>query len=121
MADKRAWYSRYGVEEYLVFHPGTGLLEVFIRTPLGLSSIGTDLPWTSTVLEGCAYRVDPAPHLGDGIFDLVLRAHSSPSSNEPLGRAGARCQPGCGRPGLLSRADLADVTPPAYGRSGEGS
>jgi Uma2 family endonuclease len=37
LADKRAWYSRYGVEECLVFHPETGLLEVFIRTPLGLS------------------------------------------------------------------------------------
>jgi hypothetical protein len=61
MADKRAWYSRYCVEEYLVFHPETGLLEVFIRTPLGLSSIDTDLPWTSTVLERLRLPGRPRP------------------------------------------------------------
>lgn len=73
MAEKRAWYSRYGVEEYLVFHPDAGLLEVHIRTDLGLVPIEVELPWTSTLLEGCAYQVDISDS-DDEPFDLVLLA-----------------------------------------------
>ena len=73
MVDKRRFYDRYGVEEYLVFHPDPGLLEVHVRTDLGLVPVDPALPWTSSVLEGCAYRVDHGvPVWGEALNDLVL-------------------------------------------------
>ena len=73
MIEKRRWYDRYGVEEYLVFDPETGALEIHERTDLGLVPVDVDLPWTSTVLDGCAYTVTHGvPVFGEDLFDLVL-------------------------------------------------
>lgn len=79
MLEKRRFYERYGVEEYLVFDPENGSLEVHVRTDLGLVPLAVELPWRSEVLEGCCYRVDRlmASDHGDGDrseagHDLVL-------------------------------------------------
>ena len=73
MAQKRRWYDRYGVEEYLVFHPEAGLLEVAVRTDLGLVPIDVGDRWTSSVLDGVGYRVDPpGPDDDGGVHQLVV-------------------------------------------------
>lgn len=96
MADKRAWYSRYGVEEYLVFHPEPGLLEVHIRTDLGLAAIDVELPWTSPLLEGCQYDVEPGvPVIGEHLHDLVLldpNGHKVETADDLFERANAEAR-----------------------------
>lgn len=72
MMDKRRFYDRHGVEEYLVFDPDTGSLDVHVRTDLGLVPVNVELPWTSAVLEGCRYRVDTGIPGDPDAFDLVL-------------------------------------------------
>ena len=71
MAAKRQWYARYGVDEYVVFDPDSGVIEIHVRTDLGLSSIDVDLPWASGLLEGHGYDVR-ASGAGDGRFELFL-------------------------------------------------
>lgn len=73
MIEKRRWYDRYGAEEYVVFDPETGSLDIHVRTDLGLVPISDELVWVSEVLEGCQYLVDPGVlGVGPDTFDLVL-------------------------------------------------
>lgn len=76
MSRKRRWYSRYGVEEYLVFDPEDGLLEVHVRTDLGLVPVDVALPWWSSVVEGIGYRVEER----EASFELV----AVDAAGEPL-------------------------------------
>lgn len=93
MVRKRGWYAHFGVEEFLVFDPSTGKLDIYVQHDPhadlpGLVRVDTELLWTSIVLEGCSYRVDDAVDH----YDLALLDPSGnllPSHAETAARADA--------------------------------
>lgn len=79
-------------------HPTTALLEIYVRTDLGLASVPAEPPWTSRLLDGCAYTVqEPPPEVSndDAVYDLVLldpTGHRFPTFDELSDRVDAAQQ-----------------------------
>ena len=80
MMRKRETYTAYGVEEYVVFDPGSGQLEISVRADLGLVTLLHPRGWHSDLL-GVAYDIEQED---DGSWFLLVTPDGGRTFERPV-------------------------------------